>query len=310
MARRTDDIVFGQVGQRLLHRVQQGRPSNAAFQVFAESVGDDASPEFVGEAALDSVDTTLSAIAGATLADPRRIPIASTAGIVRGRKYLISDDGQSEWVEPLVIAADHVRIRDRLAGSYTAAAAFVSTYLAADISDAWVADRTNLSDLADPNPDYRVRWLIAIDDQPLVAYSYFDLVRSTFEHAIDIADIARRMPGVVEMLTVADRLDQAHAIIDDAWRTVRLDLAGLDVNDAALREDESVDEAVTLAARLLLAEGGLHPRAFSAAEFLMMARERYERFFEKHFAARLRVPIASGSDSGGRERAGPRLWEK
>lgn len=309
MARRTEDVVFGRAGQVLLLRVPQGRPASATFSVFADSVGDDGEEEFSGAATVDAVNTTVSTASGAGQADPRRLDLASTAGIVAGRKYLLNEGQVSEWVEPLQVTATHVRLRHPLVHAYSVAAAFVSTYIEAAVDDGWAADRGNISDLSDPNPDYRVRWVSVIGGEEREAYSFFDLVRAPFQHAVDIADVALRFPGVADMLHASDRADQARALIDAAWRMVRLELAAAGLNDAAIMENEALDEAVTYAARRILAEGGTHPRTMDAAAFAELSVGAYERFMEKHFVVKP-PPTAKGSDSGARVRPSDAFWVK
>jgi hypothetical protein len=310
MARRTEDVVYGRTGQTLLLRVPQGRPSAATFEVFAESVGDDGTAEFSGTATVDTVNTTLSAAAGPAQADPRRVELASTTGIIAGRKYLLSEGQVAEWVEPIEVAGAYVRLRDRLLHNFTTSATFVSTYVSADVDDVWVADRANLSDLSGPNPDYRVRWVATVGGVEREVYSFFDLVRAPFEHAVSIGDVALRFPGVAEMLHASDRTDQARALIDSAWRMVRLELAASGLNDTAIMEHEALDEAVTYAARLVLAEGGTHPRSMDAAGFAEIARATYERFMEKHFLVLLRPRVAVGSDSAAVTKTAQPFWVK
>lgn len=308
--RRHDDIVWNVTGQSLRYRAPQGRPTSADFAVFADGTGDDGTAEFSGTATVDAVDTTVSSASGAQQADPRKVSLASTAGIVVGRKYLLTENSATEWGEVLSIHSGHVRMRDRLLGDYTAAATFQGCDLTAAVDATWVADRNNLSDLADPNPDYRVRWAITIGGAVVPAYSYFELVRAPRALAVDLLDVSARWPGLAEMLDVTDRGDQARTLIESASRIVRVDLAGIDLNDTAIMEDETLDEAIVRAARMVLAEAGIHPRAFSAGEYVAIATGSYERFVEQNFRVRLRAPIASGADSGAESRQAAPYWEK
>jgi hypothetical protein len=173
-----------------------------------------------------------------------------------------------------------------------------------------VADDVNLSDLSDPNPDYRIRWLVTVGGVDTVAYSYFDFVRAPYIHAIDLGDIGARWPGIAEILDAGDRIDQARSVIESAARVVRLELASLDLSDAAVLEDERLDEAVTMAALMVLAQGGTHPRQFAAMEYVQLTTDRFDRFIEKHFRISLKPPVASGSDSVAERRQAAPFWEK
>lgn len=308
--RRTDDITYDVTGQVLRYRVPQARPTSATFKVFSDGTGDDGTVEFDGTATVDSVNTTVNAASGAQEADPHKVSLASTASVAVGRKYLITQNSLQEWVEVASIHSGYVRTRDRLMNDFTSGATFQGTDLTAAVDGTWVADLNNLSDLEDPNPDYRVRWAITIAGQVHLAYSYFDLVRVPRLVHLELGDLTRRWPGLGEMLRQADRAEQARGIIADAWRVVRVDLKALGLNDTALMEDETLDEATAQAARMLLAEGGIHPRTFTAIEYLNMATTKYERFMEQHFRVQLRVPVASGNDSGSERRQAAPFWEK
>lgn len=311
MARRTERVIYGITGQALLYRVPQGRPSAATFKVFADAAGDDGTEEFSGTATIDSVDTTVDAASGASESDPRKVNLASTASIVAGRKYRLSEGQLVEWVEVLSVdASGFVRTRAPLLNDYTTAAVFEGTYLSAAVDATWVADDANLSDLVDPNPDYRARWLITVDGADTLAYSYFDLVRAPYIHAVDLSDLSGRWAGVHEILQPGERMDQARGLIESACRVVRIELASIDLSDAAVLEDERLDEAVTLAALMLLAEGGRHPQTFSAAEYAQLTADRFNRFIEKHFKVSLKPPVASGSDSIASRRPAAPFWEK
>lgn len=297
MPRRTEDIVWNVTGQTLRYRVPQGRPTSATFQVFAESMGDDGTAEFSGAAVVDSVNTTVSSSSGAAQADPRRLNVASVAGVVVGQKYLVTEGQRQEWIEPLEVGAAHLILRDRLMGDYTTAATVQGCDLTAAVDATWVADLANLSDLADPNPDYRVRWSIVISGVTHIAYSFFELVRAPRVLHVDLADLGARWPGLPEMLERADRLDQGRRILEAAWRIVRVELGGIRLNDTAVMEDERIDEAIILAARMVLAEGGIHPRAFTVGEYVKLTTEKLDRFLEQHFRIGAGVPRAGGQDS-------------
>lgn len=297
MPRRTEDIVWNVTGQTLRHRAPQGRPTSATFKVFAESMGDDGTPEFTGAATVDSVNTTVSSSSGASQSDPRRLNVASTAGVVVGRKLLVAEGQKQEWVEPLQVGTGYLLLRDRLLGDYTTAATVQSCDITAAVDAAWVADLSNLSDLSDPNPDYRVRWSIVIAGVTHIAYSFFELVRAPRVLHVDLVDLGARWPGLAEMLGRADQGDQGRSILEGAWRMVRVELAGINLNDTAVMEDERLDEAVIHAAFVVLAEAGIHPRAFAPVEYVRIKAERFDRFIEQHFKIGKGVPRAGGQDS-------------
>lgn len=311
MSRDTPSLLFGALNQTLAFRVPHGRPTSGTFRVFGDTTGDEGEVEFEGPVSIDAVSTAVASASGASQSDPRRVNLASVVGVAIGRKYLLAEDARQEWGEVVEIGTGYVRLRHALLGDYTTAATFKSTYAFASVDSAWAADDANLGDVSDPNPDYRVRWDLQVGGAKFLAYSYFDLVRSPTQHRVDIADLNLRWPGLADSIPVEYRVDQGRVLIDEALRLVRMDMVrvGLDVDSA--RDDDQVDELVILAGLRLLAEGGMHPRTMSAGEFVQLTQGNYERFFEQHVQASLRIAVAVGSDSGrdpGRQ-AEP-YWEK
>lgn len=299
MARTTADIIYGVASQELVHRVLAGRATSATFEVFEDYANDGTTPEFSGTATVDSVSTTVDAASGVSTTDPQRISLASTAGIVTGRKYLLSENSKQEWVDPIeIVSADHIRIRHPLRNDYTTAATFVGTAITAAVDDAWAAAETNLSDHLDPSPDYRVRWEILVNGETKVEYSYFDLVRSTVTYGVDIDDVNARAPGLHDSLPVEYQEEQGRPLLESAWRSVQAKLASLKIDTDAVRDDQFIDELVILRSLYMLAMGGWKPLGMSSGEYITETRTDYERFIEQHLQVVLAHPVASGSGSG------------
>lgn len=295
--RSTTDLVFGVLGQTLSLRVMQGRPTSATFTVLEDYANDDAAAEFSGTATLDAVTTVLTAASGAGQTDAHRINLTTT-GIVTGRKYLLSEGQRQEWIDPIEVGTGYIRARHPLANAYTTAATFVGTTITAAVDATWVAAEANISDHLDPNPDYRVRWAIVIGGVTHIVYSYFDLVRSTVTHQVDIEDLNSRAPGLHDRLPTEYRAEQGRPLIDAAWRSVQAKLASLRIDTDALREDQSIDELVILRALYMLAMGGWHPLGMSSGEYITETRTDYERFVEQHFQVSLMHPVATSSGAG------------
>lgn len=281
-------ILWNVLGQSLSLHVPQGRPTAATFDVFRNWATDDSTPEFSGTATIDSVETTVAAPAGPAQADPQKVSLASTTGIEPGRQYLLSENGVSELVEPIEIRAGYVRGRFPLQNNFTTAAAFVSTTISAAIDATFVADRSKLSDLADPSPDYRVRWAITVGGATIIAHSVFDVVRAETRHSVDIADVNDRAPGLVDSLPTEYRSEAGRPLLDAAWRAVRAEFVAISIDPNALRSGEVVDELVILRALRLLAEGGWHPPRVDWSDYLKLTTDNYNTFFQQHFAVTLK----------------------
>lgn len=277
-------ITWNVTGQQLTLRAPNGRPTAATFQVFRNYTSDDGTPEFSGAATIDAPNTTVSASSGPAQADPQKLSLASTAGIVTGRKYLLSENALQEWVEPIEVRASYIRVRHPLKNNYTTAATLVSTWITAAVDAAFVADLSKLSDLTDMQADYRVRWSITVGGQTVVAHSFFDVVRAEARHSVDVDDVNARAPGLVDSLPTEYRSEDGRALVDAAWRALRAHFAALAIDVNSLRDDEVIDELVILRALRVLAEGGWHPKGIEWGAYLELVTSNYDRFFEQHFA--------------------------
>lgn len=293
------DITYGITGQLLAHRVMQGQPSSATFKVFRDYAGDDQAVEFEGTATIDSVDTTVAAAAGLGQADPHRVALASTSGIVTTRKYLLEEDGVQVWVQPIEVFAAYIRVRHPLRRAFTTAATLKGTTITATVDATWVADEGHLSDHLDPNPDYRVRWEYVVAGTTAVSYSYFDLVRAPVVHGVDIEDIEAAAPGLHDTLPTDYRIDQGRSLIERAWRSLQAELAAMKVDTDAIRDEQLLGELVIARALVVLALGGWRPQPWpSVTEYLVEVRWEYHRLLEKNFQVGNSRRLAAGTTGG------------
>ena len=300
MTRSTTDIVYNVTGQTVAHRFMKGRPTSATFSVFSDFAGDDDTAEFTGTATVDSVSTTVDVACGASSADPQQVKLTATTNIELGRKYLLSEDSLTEWVEPIeVVSADSIRVRYPLRNDYTTAATFVGTTLTAAIDSTWVADDANLSDQMDANPSYRVKWSIVYSSATYVEYSFFDLVRATVTYQVDLNDLNDRAPGLVDSCPTEYRIEQGRPLLDAAWKSAKARLSAMKIDTDALRDDEITDELVILRALSILAEGGWRPLGWdSLSEYVALTRSNYDRFIEQHFQVAQPHKMATGTSGG------------
>lgn len=309
--RKTADILFDVASQTLLVRALEGRPTSGTFEAFDDEAADDGTVEFSGAVTLDTVDTTVTAASGAGQADPQKITLASTAGIETERKYLLAENAVRQWVEPIEVAAGYIRVRYPLANAYTTDATLVSTYVLVPIDDAWAADEANLSDLANPNPDYRVALELLIDDATCRYYDFFDLVRTTVLHQVDIADINARAPGLVDSLPTEYQVDDGRPLLEAAWQAVRAEFRSGDLAAHAMRHHEALDELVVRMALVILAEGGWAPDGIDKPDYITLTQRNFDRHWERHFAVALKPAVATGTGGGADVGARPTpYWSK
>ena len=311
MARSTTDITYNVTGQTVEYRVPQGRPTSATFSVFNDFAGDDDTAEFSGTATVLSVNTTVDASSGRSQTDPQKLSLTATTSISTERKYLLSEGSKQEWVQPIeIVSGDYIRCRYPLKNDYTTAATFVDTTITAAIDATWVAAEENISDHLDPNPSYRVRWAIVVSGVTYIAYTYFDLVRAPVRHQVDIDDINARAPGLMQSMPTEYETEQGRPLLEAAWRSVSAQLAAHQIDTDAFRNDEILDELVTLRALYLLAMAGWRPLSVDHGLYLERTRTDYETFFQHHISVTQKSRLATGTGGGAEVVQAISYWSK
>lgn len=310
MSRSTESITFDVTGQTVSYRVPQGRPTSATFSVFHEWADDNTTAAFSGAAAVTAPSTTITLASGASEADPQKLNLVGTS-FLTSRKYLIAEGSRQEWVQPIEVATGYIRVRHPLKNDYTTAATVVSTTITAAIDATFVATIANLSDLSDPNPGYRVRWSILVGSDTVVAYSYFDLVRTPVTHQVDLDDLNARAPGLVDSMPVEYAVEQGRPLLDAAWLAVQAKMASLRIDTDAFRDDQATDELVTLKALAILAAGGWRPAGYASLESYITATSTdWDRFVEQHYQSVMAGRLALGSGGGAEPVVALPYWSK
>lgn len=242
------DILFAITGQSLVFDAPEGRPSSVvSVNVFRWNQSDDDDDEFTPTGTVEAnPSTTLDGAAGPAQSDPGNIPLTVTAGCATGRTYLLTSAASlKEWVEVVSVTTDvSVTARHPLHNDYAIGATFASTRISAPVDATWVADETNIDDSAGPNPMFRVRWVYVVNAITYVADTYFNLVRYGARHGVLPQDIESSYASWLDQLPTDHRDDQGRKLIDEAYRAVKIDLHGIDLDDAKIAEAEIVDELV------------------------------------------------------------------
>ena len=245
--RTVQDVLFEVASQTLTFDAPEGRPTSVtSVDVRAWNAGDDDSDEFTLSGTVETnPNTTLDGAAGTSQANPRTIPLTATTGIAVGRTYLVTNAASlKEWVEvESITSADSVTACHPLHNDYASGASFVSTRITASVDDSWAADDGNILDTG-ANPMYRVRWVYVVNSVTYVADTYFNLVRYGARHGVTPQDVEASHPGWLDQLPTDHRTDQGRRLIDEAYRTVKIDLHGIALDDASIAEAEIVDELV------------------------------------------------------------------
>lgn len=298
--RDTEKILYNVTGQQISLIVLQGRPSAATVKVFKALASDDSTEEFaVDPATIDSVDTTVNGEAGRSEADPNSIPLASVTGIKTGRFYRLSQNGMMEWVEPVEIdeATPAIRTRLPLQNDYSNGAALESTYLFADVPDAFAQDADKLGHQAELKPHYRARWEVTLPGGKVIDYGFFRLVRVAGDAGVTIADLETKWPGLLESLPERLRPDQGQSLIDDIHRDARAELRTIGLSEAAIRDTDALRRLTVVMARRALVEMGMAPPNWEPPEYLeQVARPAVEEMLDS--LKESRVGMDTGRDGG------------
>jgi hypothetical protein len=293
--RTVQDIAFGVAGQIVYLDVTEGRPTSVTSATpFLWDVGDDGTQaSAIGSPSVETNPaTTIDAASGYGQTDARILNVAATTGFAVDRSYLVtSADGAKEWFDCLEIdSGNSVTARHPLHNAFASSDTVVSTRIQATVDSSWVADEANLDDTAGPNPAYRVRWVYVVNSVTYVADSYFNLVRYAGKHGVRPQDIEVMLPGWLDSLPSDHRNSQGRALIDDAYRAVKLDLRKIDLAAASVAESEVIDElvrhkAVALGEYVKLLSGG------GDAQSVAVSRQHYQEQLDSLLRIVARVPI-------------------
>lgn len=306
-------LIYGVTGQTISIDCPEGRPSGTpTCSVYRQTAGDDATAEFSPTAAVEtSPNTTVDAESGYGSADPRKLSLTATTGIVTGRVYRLSESATVEWVEPVrVVSADYIEARAPLAHRYTTSAVFVSTRISATVDPTWVATASKLSDATSTMPGYRVRWAYVVGGVTYVAYSYCDLVRAPGHASVTWRDVEPYIPQLLDKLPTFDRGDQGAARLEAAYREVVADLRRADCDEDQVRDQEVIDRLTALKAAVLWAEVGVHPSQFSAMEFVEVRRSAYRAELEQMIRVVTRTSMAVGASGAGVTVSAIPIWSR
>lgn len=282
------EILHGISGQSLILDVPEGRPSSVTSCTVLETTDDDDGPveSAVGAPAVETnPDTTSTAAAGTDETDATTIALTLATNVTAGRSYLFaSAGGDSEWVEPVGLSGLNVRLRHPLLNQYAAGSTFKGTRITAVIDATWVADEANLSSEEDIEPRYRVAWVYTVGGVVKRRQTSFDLVRYSAQHHVTPLDVDNGFPGWIDRLPTDYRREQGRPLIEQAWRSVKMDLRADRKLARWVRNLDVVTELVIARANLAAIEhsamrGVVQPAALEAAQKIY--RQRYDQLIRE-----------------------------
>lgn len=293
--RTAQDIVFGVTGQVVYFDAPEGRPSAVtSVKAYSWDVGDVSDWRVAtGAGSVESnPDTLVSSTSGAGQSDPRVINVDDATGFEVGRNYLLTAvNGAHEWIECESFTDTTVTAKHPLHNAYTDAATLQSTRIQATIDPTWVADLNNLAVSAGANPAYRLRWVYVVDGTTHVADSYFNLVRYAGIHGVRPQDIELAHPGWLDRLPTDHYNDQGQRLIDEAYRSVKIDLMSVEIDDAGVANSEVIDELTRWRAVELGEFARLMAGVQGAADTHAAARQAYRERLDSLARITTKVPI-------------------
>ena len=317
MSAATQDILYGVSSQILYYDAPEGKPSSVtSVSVYENTDGDDDTAEVAttGSASVSTTgDTTVDVVSGSGETDPRVINLTSTAGVVMGTPYLMTNlFYETEWILPRHINLGpnvEIEAKHPLANRYQATSTFETTRIQISVLDSWAADDNNISGLSHSTGRYRVRWVyVDLNSVTRVADTYFDLVRYPGNTDITPLDVDAHIPGWLNRLPDADRETQGRDLIATAYNQLKVRLVADGKADQLIRDTETMGYLVALKADEVMAYGNY--RAGGDLEQMEMSRDR---FASEYHAIVGPVPrlLEAATTSGAASNPGPnKMWRR
>lgn len=294
----TQDITFGASSATLIFDCEDGRPSAVTMTVRRCDASDtsDAESALTGSATVETNPNTTTT-AAITQADPTAIALTAATGVTLGRTFRITDDdtGVFEDVTIRSLSGLNAKSTRPLRNDYTAGAAFVSCRATQAFDTTWLADTGNLSPGYDANPTWRVTVVATIGGEARTYLRYFDLVRYPARHGVLPTDVDDRFPGWLDNLPPDYQADQGRALIDRAFRAVRMDLYQDNKADQAMRNGEGIAELVITRAMLLKIDDDV----LRGAEVDPERMKRAADIYAQRYNSLIRSPVMPMDETGG-----------
>lgn len=307
--RAVEDLIYRVSGQSISFDPPEGRPSSVtSVDVYFWNQTDDVTTETalaISASATVETDpnTTVDAASGFGQTDPRLLNVAATTGFEVGRRYLVTAaSGIREWIEVAEIDdGNSVTAKHPLHNAYASGDTVASTRISVDILDSWTSNLDRVLDVG-PDPMYRARWIYIVDGDTYVADSYFNLVRYGGRSGVLPEDVEAIAPGWLDRLPTDHRADQGQRLIATAYREIKFDLYGIDIDDANIADSELMDELVrwkTVAATELaqLMAGGGDPTRYE------LAAKQYQQRLDSLVRIKTSAPIRDHSGAAHKQPA-------
>lgn len=311
MANKTQDVLYNVISttQSIFWDAPEGRPSAVdSITLYPMSTGDDGSAETALNAAAieTNPNTTFDANSGKGETDETLCAIAATTGVAAGRQYLATNAlGETDWIEVQGFTSGaSVNAKSPLKNAYANADTFETTRITATFLNAWIQDKSNISDGLDPNPGYRARVEYTAGGVVRVHHFGVDLVRYSGGTSVTPATMNSFRPKWSYILPTYHQEDDGTRIIESAYDDLRWDLFRAGIPDEMIRNQDSIDRGTMLRAwkNLTMETENEEAQADAADE--------YQAFLDGIFRITAKAARATDSSGAGVVTPGRSLWEK
>lgn len=180
---------------------KQGRPArvtSATYTIVDVDHSEDSSERTItsGAATLAAVDTTITAAAGASASDAKRLTVTSATGITVGRTYLLASVGgrYRNLVTVAGLASTTVYAHYPISGVYAAS----DTFQAIELEATFPLAEANDAEAIDDGRRYQIVWSYTLEGESFLTPQEVHLLRYSGEAWITEADVVRAYPPVVD----------------------------------------------------------------------------------------------------------------
>ena len=299
----TVDLIYNQTGQTVYVYPDEwalGVPTSATCAVYKGDKDMDEDPEFSPTVTIDSVSTTIAAAAGPAQSNPRRLVLASCAGIDPGISYLAETDAeQRELVTPTKAhtASAYIDLENELRYDYPASGCTLKgVRMSFTVNADWIANSNNI--LLPDWPSYKAVWTYTLGGLSRRAYTYLRIVRQVAKTGVTVRDLQKYMPDILLEEPRSQRGQGYNPLIEGAWEDCRRDLLALGREPSVFRDTEIL--AGLHIRRCLLNLGlyrGVAPGNWDPVAWTNQMRQDYEAYKSEHFGAKT-TPKVDETTSG------------
>lgn len=215
----------GQVVEFYPPEALEGVPSAPTVKLYRADQSNDDTPEQTPAGTVDATTILTNAASGFFnhAVSRRRVFLASVAGLVVGRRYLLQNlVGQREVVTIVKIDATSIDVELDLGHDYPIGSSLIGIRITWTVDATWIADETNINDAREP---YRVLWQYTIGTSRR-QWQLLDVTRFPARSGLTVNDLADHIPDIVYQDEAPGMGSTFQRVISAGWRRLSRDLRG------------------------------------------------------------------------------------